>query len=51
MSHQASRKHKVDWIMNRIGKACETGKALKKDELISIACLEFGAGERYVKEI
>ena len=51
MSHQATRKHKIHWIMNRIGEACATGKALKKDELISLTCLEFGAGERYVKEI
>ena len=51
MSHQASRKHRVDKLLSWVGEACDTGTALKKEELIAKACLHFGAGERYVKEI
>lgn len=51
MSHQAKRKHRVDWIMNQIQEGCNSGKAIKYDELIAKACLDFGAGERYIKEI
>lgn len=51
MTHQATRIHKIAWIMARIAEASEAGKALTKDEIIAKACLHFGAGERYVKEI
>jgi len=51
MSHQATRKHKIAWILARVSEACETGKALEQPELIAKACNFFGAGHRYVKEI
>lgn len=50
MTHQATRKFKVDWIMARVKAAMNQGKIVDEEKLVSEFCLYFGAGRRYALE-
>ena len=51
MSHQQDRVLKTEWIINLLNHTMKQGRQIRLDALISAACLRFGAGNRYIKEI
>lgn len=51
MGHAEKRKHRVAWLMSRIKEGNSDGNCWREDILISEACLQFGAGKRYIKEL
>lgn len=51
MGHAEKRKHRVAWLMARISAGNSEGNCWREDLLVSEACLEFGAGKRYIKEL
>lgn len=50
MSHQLTRKYRIDVIKKTIEAAMRAGKIVDEKKLISECCLSFGNGNRYVKE-
>ena len=51
MSHQNSRRLKVEFMLGILDKTWKAGKQVDEKKFLSMICLKFGAGERYIKEI
>jgi len=51
MSNESKRMHRVSWLLGRVQSAAMNGYIWGEEKLISEACIEFGAGRRYIKEI
>lgn len=50
MSHQETRKHRIDMILASIQRANKQSLGVDKKKLIANCCLEFNASDRKVKE-
>ena len=51
MPLSSQRKYRIEWILGRMRESKAAGLTIEKKKLISAACIEFGAGTRYINEL